>query len=137
MARSLQDLLSILKELEELEVKFVSIKENIDTREYNIYTKFMVQIMGAIAEFERELIKERQKEGIVIAKKNGKFTGRRKKYHDAAKGKDKLVYDTIISMLHKKKSVVDIHIKTGVARNTIYSIKKDIELNNTGKSTEL
>lgn len=129
LARSLQDLLSILKDLEKLEVKFVSIKENIDTRENNIYSRFMIQIMGAIAEFERELIKERQKEGIEIAKQKGKFQGRKKKYHAAARGKDKIVYDEVIRLLHAKESVIDIHRHTGLARNTIYAIKKEILTN--------
>ena len=128
LARSLQDLLVILKELEALDVKFVSIKENIDTREDNIYSRFMIQIMGAIAEFERELIKERQKEGIEIAKQKGKFKGRKKKYHVAAKGKDKIVYDEVIRLLNARESVMDIHKRTGLARNTIYSIKEELSL---------
>lgn len=125
LARSLQDLLNILKDLKELEVDFVSIKENIDTRENNIYSKFMLQIMGAIAEFERDLIKERQKEGIEIAKKKGKFQGRPRKYHDKAKNpRDILIYEKVISMLDNNESVMDIHRKTQLSRNTIYEIKK-------------
>ncbi|WP_430510735.1 recombinase family protein [Gottfriedia solisilvae] len=128
LARSLPDLLSIMKELEVLQVEFVSIKENIDTRDNNIYSKFMLQIMGAIAEFERDLIKDRQKEGIAIAKKKGKYTGRQKKYHVNAEGRDKLIYDTIVEMLQSNNSVMDIHRKTSVSRNTIYEIKKDNNL---------
>lgn len=130
LARSLQDLLNILKELKELEVDFVSIKENIDTRDNNIYSKFMLQIMGAIAEFERNLIKERQKEGIEIAKKKGKFQGRPIKYHEGAKGKDKLIYETVINMLDKNESVMDIHRKTQLSRNTIYQIKNSRIISN-------
>lgn len=126
LARSLQDLLAILKELEALQVKFVSIKENIDTRESNPYSRFMIQIMGAIAEFERELIKERQMEGIMIAKKEGKFQGRKLKYHAGAKGADKIIYDTIVSGLLNNDSVMDIHKRTGVSRNTIYVIKREL-----------
>lgn len=126
LARSLQDLLNILKELKDGEVEFVSIKENIDTRDNNIYSKFMLQIMGAIAEFERDLIKDRQKEGIDIAKKKGKFKGRPLKYHDKSQGKDKLIYDTVISMLQSNETVMDIHRKTQLSRNTIYKIKKSL-----------
>jgi DNA invertase Pin-like site-specific DNA recombinase len=129
LARSLQDLLNILKELKELDVEFVSIKENIDTRDNNIYSKFMLQIMGAIAEFERELIKERQKEGIEIAKKKGKFKGRPNQYHNGASGKDKLIYETVLNMLQNNESVMDIHRKTQLSRNTIYKIKRTIEKN--------
>lgn len=133
LARSLQDLLNILGEFRKNDVDFVSIKENIDTREDNIYSKFMLQIMGAIAEFERDLIKERQKEGIQIAKKKGIYQGRKEKYHEHAKGHDKLIYDTILSLLAKKESVAEIHRKTGVARNTIYRIKKQFEENKSFK----
>lgn len=133
LARSLQDLLNILSELNEKKVDFVSIKENIDTRENNIYSKFMLQIMGAIAEFERDLIKERQKEGIEIAKQKGKFKGQPKKYHANAKGKDKLIYDTIINMIEHKETVMDIHRKTGVSRNTIYRIKNEMNKSTNNK----
>jgi DNA invertase Pin-like site-specific DNA recombinase len=126
LARSLQDLLNILKELKENDVSFVSIKENIDTRNNSIYSKFMIQILGAIAEFERDLIKERQKEGIAIAKKKGKFKGRPPKYHENAKGKDKLIYDIIVQSLKNKDSVMEISQKTGVSRNTIYKIKRQL-----------
>ncbi|MBL5769348.1 recombinase family protein [Heyndrickxia sporothermodurans] len=128
LARSLQDLLNILNELKGNEVDFVSIKENIDTRESNIYSKFMLQIMGAIAEFERDLTKERQKEGIIEAKKKGIYKGRKVKYHENAKGSDKIIYDAIVNSLRNKESVASIHRKTGVARNTIYKIAKDKKL---------
>nr|WP_173026390.1 recombinase family protein [Aeromonas sp. Ne-1]AKO69686.1 recombinase [Aeromonas sp. Ne-1] len=126
LARSLQDLLNILGELKEKEVDFVSIKENIDTRDNNIYSKFMLQIMGAIAEFERDLIKERQREGVSIAKKKGVYKGRKTQYHEHATGKNKLIYDVIVQSLKKNKSVMDIHRNTGVSRNTIYKIKKQM-----------
>ncbi|MGE6375993.1 recombinase family protein [Peribacillus muralis] len=124
LARSLQDLLSILEELKRIEVDFVSIKENIDTRDNNIYNNFMIQIMGAIAEFERDLIKERQKEGVLLAKEKGKYKGRPVKYKENATGKDKLIYDAVIMYLEQNESIVDIHRKTGLSRNTIYKIRK-------------
>ena len=135
LARSLQDLLSILNELKQKDVDFISIKENIDTRDNNIYSKFMLQIMGAIAEFERDLIKERQKEGISLAKKKReKYKGRQRKYHENASGTAKLQYDTIVGMLEKSESVMDIHSRTGVARNTIYKIKKEIKQSSPGEN---
>lgn len=127
LARSLKDLLNILSELQNIECDFVAIKENIDTRANSIYSKFMLQIMGAVSEFERDLIKERQREGIVIAKGKGVYKGRKTKYHENASGKDKLIYDTIITMINNNESVMDIHRKTGVARKTIYKIKDEYE----------
>lgn len=74
LARNTIDLLTIIEELKEKNVKLVSIKDNID---FNSNTgKFMLTILGAVAELERSILKERQREGIEIAKKQGKFKGR-------------------------------------------------------------
>ena len=74
LARNTIDLLTIVEELKDKNVKLVSIKDNID---FNSDTgKFMLTILGAVAELERSILKERQREGIEIAKKQGKFKGR-------------------------------------------------------------
>lgn len=57
-------------------VSIVSFKENVDTR--TPQGKRMLTMLGAIAEFERDCILERQKEGIAIAKAEGKYKGRKK-----------------------------------------------------------
>ena len=56
-------------------VEFVSKKEAIDTTTPT--GKFMLTIFGAVAELEREYILQRQREGIAIAKEQGKYTGRK------------------------------------------------------------
>lgn len=71
LARNTKDLLNILEILESKEVKLISLKEDLKTD--SAYGKFMVTIIGAMAEFEREMILERQREGIAIAKAKGKF----------------------------------------------------------------
>ena len=76
-ARNTKDLLELTEQLNSKQVQFVSQKENIDT---NTSTgKFMLTIFGAVAELEREYIRQRQKEGIEIAKEQGKYKGRRPK----------------------------------------------------------
>ena len=75
IARNTKDLLSIVSELTEKEVEFVSLKENIDTT--TPQGRFMLTVFGALAELERENILERQKEGIEIAKAEGKYKGRK------------------------------------------------------------
>lgn len=75
LSRSVQDLLDIVDLLNEKHVKLVSLKENLDTSTPT--GKLMLTVIGAIAEFERMNILERQREGIAIAKKEGKYKGRR------------------------------------------------------------
>ena len=68
LARNTADLLSLVNQLNEKGVAFVSLKENLDT---NTPTgKFMLSIFAAMAEMERETILQRQAEGIAEAKKN-------------------------------------------------------------------
>ncbi|OLR62514.1 resolvase [Anaerostipes sp. 992a] len=76
LARSTKDLLEIVEELKVKKVNLVSNKENIDTSTPT--GKLMLTMIGAIAEFERQNLLERQKEGIAIAKREGKYKGRKK-----------------------------------------------------------
>ena len=75
IARNTRDLLSIVSELTEKGVEFVSLKESIDTT--TPQGRFMLTVFGALAELERESILERQREGIEIAKSDGKYKGRK------------------------------------------------------------
>ena len=75
IARNTRDLLSIVSDLTEKGVEFVSLKENMDTT--TPQGRFMLTVFGALAELERENILERQREGIEIAKSEGKYKGRK------------------------------------------------------------
>jgi DNA invertase Pin-like site-specific DNA recombinase len=83
IARNTRDLLTIISSLTEKGVEFVSLKENIDTT--TPHGRFMLTIFGALAELERESILERQREGIEIAKAEGKYKGRKPVAVDEAK----------------------------------------------------
>lgn len=105
----------------------------LDTRNYKniegagrLIAELVFSILSWVVEEERNRIRTAQKEGIEIAKKQGKFKGRPLKYHNNAIGKDKIIYDDIVKRLKEKNSVMDIHLKTGVSRNTIYRIKKEV-----------
>ena len=74
LARSTKDLLSLVQTLQEKGVDLVSLKENIDTT--TPQGRFILTIFGALSELERENILQRQREGIEIAKQNGKVLGR-------------------------------------------------------------
>ena len=80
LSRSVQDLLSIVDTLNKKNVKLVSLKENFDTSTPT--GKLMLTMVGAIAEFERVNTLERQREGIAIAKAEGKYKGRKPKALD-------------------------------------------------------
>ena len=73
LARSTKDLLDIVEKLKDKGVHLVSNKENIDSSTPT--GKLMLTMIGAIAEFERQNLLERQREGIEIAKREGKFKG--------------------------------------------------------------
>lgn len=79
-ARNTKDLLELTEQLSNKHVQFISQKENIDTN--TPAGKFMLTIFGAVAELEREYIRQRQKEGIEIAKEKGKYKGRPAKQLD-------------------------------------------------------
>ena len=82
LARSTKDLLEILEELTAKGVTLISNKENLDTG--TATGKLMLTVIAAINEFERQNLLERQKEGIEIAKREGKFKGGQVKQIDNA-----------------------------------------------------
>lgn len=78
-ARNTKDLLELVEQLTAKGVEFISQKEAIDTSTPT--GKFMLTIFGAVAELEREYMLQRQREGIAIAKEQGKYTGRKPVEH--------------------------------------------------------
>lgn len=74
-ARSTRDLLTLVEQLTEKGVGFVSQKESIDTN--TPQGKFMLTVFGAMAELEREQTLQRRREGIAAAKAAGKYKGRK------------------------------------------------------------
>ncbi len=74
-ARNTRDLLELTERLKDKGVEFVSQKESIDTSTPT--GKFMLTVFAAIAELEREYIRQRQREGIEIAKSKGVYKGRK------------------------------------------------------------
>jgi DNA invertase Pin-like site-specific DNA recombinase len=85
LARNLDDLRRIVQTLTGKGVRIEFIKEHLTfTGEDSPMANLMLSVMGAFAEFERALIKERQREGIAQAKKRGAFKGRKKSLSQAS-----------------------------------------------------
>lgn len=114
LTRNLKDLLETIERLDEKGVKFVSVKEQLDTSTNS--GKLILQLIGAINEFERRNILERQREGIECAKQKGVYKGRKPKELDVE----------IIDMVRLKKiSVAEAGRKCGCSRATIYNHLKN------------
>ena len=80
LARSLMDLLDVTRKLQEKGVTVKFLKEKIElsaSGETSAISKLLLAMMGAVAEFERSLIRERQQQGIALAKARGVYRGRK------------------------------------------------------------
>jgi len=77
LARNTKDLLELMDSMKAKGIKVISIKEGFDISTPN--GKLMLTMLGAIAEFERDITLERQREGIALAKAQGKYKGRKAK----------------------------------------------------------
>ena len=79
LARNLDDLRRIVQSLTQRGVRMEFVKEGLTfTGEDSPMANLMLSVMGAFAEFERSLIRERQREGIALAKQRGAYRGRKK-----------------------------------------------------------
>lgn len=76
LSRSLLDLLRVIAKFDELGVGFRSLTESVDTT--TPAGRMLLQMIGAFAEFERQMIRERTREGLKAAKKKGRLAGRPK-----------------------------------------------------------
>jgi DNA invertase Pin-like site-specific DNA recombinase len=79
LARNLDDLRQLVQKLTKRGVRIEFVKENLTfSGEDSPMANLMLSVMGAFAEFERALIKERQREGIALAKQRGAYRGRKR-----------------------------------------------------------
>jgi len=84
LARNLNDLRQIVRSLTERGVKIQFVKENLTfSGDDSPLANLLLSVMGAFAEFERSLIRERQLEGIALAKQRGAYRGRKRSLSDA------------------------------------------------------
>jgi DNA invertase Pin-like site-specific DNA recombinase len=87
ISRSSRDLFELVDKITEKGASLKSIKDTwLDTTSKNPYSNFLLTVMAGVSQLERDLAKERQKEGIEIAKQKGKYHGRVRKYTNNHKG---------------------------------------------------
>lgn len=87
ITRSTKDLFFLIEEIKEKQALLVSLKDTwLDLSDENPYSDFLLTVMAGVNQLERDLIRMRQKEGIALAKKEGKFKGRLTRYTENHEG---------------------------------------------------
>lgn len=112
LGRSLKDLIHHVEELKAKQVEFCSLTENIDTS--NSGGKFMFHVFSALAEFERDLIRERTMAGLAAARARGRLGGR------PAKMTAKDIQVAAKLMVDPDVSIGDICRTLRISRTTLY-----------------
>ena len=120
LARNTRDLLDLTDALRQKGVQFISQKERIDTS--TPAGEFMLTVFAALAQFEREVILQRQREGIDIAKAEGRMTGRPRKAEEDFEN----IY---LEVKAGKKTVVRGAKELGITRSTWYRKAREYEDN--------
>ena len=121
LARNLDDLRRIVQMLTSRGVRTEFVKEHLSfTGEDSPMANLMLSVMGAFAEFERALIKERQREGIALAKKRGAFKGRKKSLSHAEVAE-------IRQRIETGMSKAQVAREFGISRQTLYQYLRGLE----------
>lgn len=120
LGRSTKDLIELVEYFENKGVKLISIKEQFDT--YTPQGKLMLTVFQAFSQFERDLIAQRTKEGLISARARGRKGGR-------PKVKDKNIEKAIKLYNSKEYSISEIVEMSGVSQATLYRYLEKIKLN--------
>jgi len=116
LGRSLSDLVRIVSELEQCGVGFESLTEKIDTT--SATGRLTFHVFAALAEFERNIIRERTKAGLDAARARGRKGGRKPALND------KQVRDIRALLADPQIQVSDVAKKYGVSRTTLYKYNR-------------
>ena len=118
ISRNLADLLALMKDFDQRGITLVSLHESIDTG--TPLGKLTLSIIGAINEFERANLLERQREGIAIAKRAGRYKGRKRTVLEDMEG----VYHDYVTRRRSKAQLAREH---GVSRPTLDRLLREFE----------
>ncbi len=121
LARNLDDLRRVVKKLTGRGIRIEFVKEKlVFTGEDSPMANLMLSVMGAFAEFERALIRERQREGISLAKQRGAYRGRKRSLSDGQ-----------VTELQRRASTGEAKAQLarefGISRETLYQYLRDSE----------
>lgn len=125
IARSTKHLLQIVESLESKGIAFQVLNINLDTSSPT--GKLMLSMLAAIGQFEREMMLERQREGIRIAKAAGAYTGRQPtaKKHS----------DRVLALLAEGKTKQAVADEVGISIASVYRIHRVGNTTNSGQET--
>jgi DNA invertase Pin-like site-specific DNA recombinase len=119
LARNLDDLRRLVQKLTKRGVRIEFVKEGLTfTGEDSPMANLMLSVMGAFAEFERALIRERQREGIALAKQRGVYRGRKK----ALNGEQIAELKRMVAAGEQKSQIAR---GFGISRETLYQYLKE------------
>lgn len=126
LSRSASDLLRLIEKLAKKKVKLISLKEKFDTSSPT--GKLILGLIALINEFERCNLLERQREGIEIARRQGKYTGRKPNQYN-----EEQLKMLIAGIANRKITVTEAAKQLGVTRATVYNILKKYKINMKGR----
>jgi DNA invertase Pin-like site-specific DNA recombinase len=118
LARSTKDLLEIVEILNKKGVILKSNKENLDTSTPT--GKLMLTMIGAINEFERQNLLERQREGIAIAKREGKFKGKQ-----IVNMSEEDIENALVKYKNREINKSEMAEMLHISRTTLYKLLND------------
>jgi DNA invertase Pin-like site-specific DNA recombinase len=114
LARNTKDLLEITEGLSKRNIKLISLNDGFDTGTAN--GRLMLTLLAAVSTFEREILLERQREGIAIAKREGKFKGRK----EIEKPVD---WDEVYNLYANRRiTATEAMTRLNLKRNTFYKM---------------
>lgn len=119
LARNLQDLLDLVKQINEAGASIQFLKEGqtfSPDKEENAQSVLLLQMLGAFAQFERALIRERQREGIILAKARGAYKGR--------KPIEKERFERAVELVAKGSTVIEAARATKIGKSSLYNYLK-------------
>lgn len=122
--RSLKDLVVTLNELSELQVEFVSVRDQIDMT--TSAGKLLFHLLAAFAEFEADVIRERVRAGIRAAQAKGKRLGRPKKINESV----------VLALRQNGRSLSEIARQIGMSKSSVSKVLTKLGFPNSLKNTE-